>query len=106
MEEESDDTKFWLCVAKAKAYKPGRGKSIKQDEMCIQWNQWAVDVVWFTSLGGGRYKKTSASVCTVPLNTCIDCPGLKWASESGNVGTLSEASIQMICKEWVSATKT
>ena len=37
---------------------------------------------------------------------CDKCPGLKWASESGNVGTLSETSIQMIHKEWVSATKT
>ena len=85
---------------------PWEGHTIQIDEMSIQWNQWAVDVVWYTNLGDYRYKKTSNVVCTIPVSTCIDCPGLEWESTTGNISVLAEVDFQKIDKEWVSATKT
>jgi hypothetical protein len=103
--KDGEDCRFWLSVAKGKPYKPGKGNSIQIDQMEILWNQWAVDVVWYTSLGSHRYRKESI-VCTIPLATCIECPGLKWESTTGNTSILSKADFQWINREWVSATKT
>jgi hypothetical protein len=103
-DEDGEDCRFWLCVAASEAYKPG--KTIRVDAMKILWNEWAVDVVWYTSLGNHRYCRLSRTVCTIPLATCIDCPGLKWESTTGNTSILSKADFQWINREWVSATKT